>query len=296
MNNISDIIFEIMYIISGIIFISTGVYNLVDKKNPKRFGTAIFWTITGIIFIAGPYINPTIVGGLLILLGLLTVTKNIEIGSLINSSEEYRKAKSEKIGNKIFIPALSIGVVAFAIAQFTNLGGLVGLGFGALVSLILTLITTKENPKYISYDSSRVLQQVERVAINIDDGRIPDNEGYQPIDTKIFEDGENAYFSSLPIKAIVEEIKKAEIPASISNSAGTYVCNHIMYSLLYYINKNNLKIKGGFIHVPYTIQQIMDKKETPFMELKTITRGLETAIKAIKNYKTDIKTTGGKEF
>ncbi len=137
---------------------------------------------------------------------------------------------------------------------------------------------------------------VERVAINIDDGRIPDNEGYQPIDTKIFEDGENAYFSSLPIKAIVEEIKKAEIPASISNSAGTYVCNHIMYSLLYYINKNNLKIKGGFIHVPYTIQQIMDKKETPFMELKTITRGLETAIKAIKNYKTDIKTTGGKEF
>ena len=77
MNNISDIIFEIMYIISGIIFISTGVYNLVDKKNPKRFGTAIFWTITGIIFIAGPYINPTIVGRLLILLGLLTVTKNI---------------------------------------------------------------------------------------------------------------------------------------------------------------------------------------------------------------------------
>ena len=160
MNNISDIIFEIMYIISGIIFISTGIYNLIDKKNPKRFGTAIFWTITGIIFIAGPYINPTIVGGLLILLGLLTVTKNIEIGSLINSSEEYRKAKSEKIGNKIFIPALSIGVVAFAIAQFTNLGGLVRLGFGALVSLILTLITTKENPKYISYDSSRVLQQM----------------------------------------------------------------------------------------------------------------------------------------
>lgn len=74
---------------------------------------------------------------------------------------------------------------------------------------------------------------VERVAINLDDGRIPDNEGYQPVDVKVFEDGENAYFSNLPIKAMVEEVKKAGIPAAVSNTAGTYVCNHIMYSLLY---------------------------------------------------------------
>ena len=93
---------------------------------------------------------------------------------------------------------------------------------------------------------------VERVAINLDDGRIPDNEGYQPVDVKVFEDGENAYFSNLPIKAMVEEVKKAGIPAAVSNTAGTYVCNHIMYSLLYYINKNNLNIKGGFIPVSYT--------------------------------------------
>lgn len=160
MIDVSKIIFEIMYVVSGIILISTGIYNLVDKNNPKRFGSALFWIITGIIFIAGPYMNKTVVGGLLVVLGILTVTKNIKIGNLINSSEEYRKEKSEKIGNKIFIPALSIGVVAFSVAQFTKLGGLVGLGFGALVSLILTLITTKENPKYISYDSSRILQQM----------------------------------------------------------------------------------------------------------------------------------------
>ena len=79
---------------------------------------------------------------------------------------------------------------------------------------------------------------VERVAINVDDARIPDNEGKQPIDVKIFEDGENAYFATLPIKAMVEEAKKAGVPASVSNTAGTFVCNHIMYSLLYYINKN----------------------------------------------------------
>ena len=107
---------------------------------------------------------------------------------------------------------------------------------------------------------------VERVAINLDDGRIPDNEGYQPVDVKVFEDGENAYFSNLPIKAMVEEVKKAGIPAAVSNTAGTYVCNHIMYSLLYYINKNNLNIKGGFIHVPYITEQVLDKKNTPYMD------------------------------
>lgn len=95
---------------------------------------------------------------------------------------------------------------------------------------------------------------------------------------------------------MVEEVKKAGIPAAVSNTAGTYVCNHIMYSLLYYINKNNLNIKGGFIHVPYITEQVLDKKNTPYMDLNTITRALEASIKAVKNYETDIKVSGGKEF
>ena len=136
---------------------------------------------------------------------------------------------------------------------------------------------------------------VERIAINVDDARIPDNEGKQPIDVKIFEDGENAYFASLPIKAMVEEAKKAGVPASVSNTAGTFVCNHIMYSLLYYINKNKLNIRGGFIHVPYISQQVIGKKNTPYMELTTATKGLEASIRAIKNNLVDVKVTGGKE-
>ena len=137
---------------------------------------------------------------------------------------------------------------------------------------------------------------VERVAINMDDGRIPDNEGYQPIDTPVYEDGENAYFATLPIKGIVEEIKLAKIPASVSNTAGTYVCNHIMYSLLYYISKNNLNVKGGFIHVPYITEQVVDKKNMPYMEVSTITKALECAVKALNKYKVDVKVSGGKEF
>lgn len=136
---------------------------------------------------------------------------------------------------------------------------------------------------------------VERIAINVDDARIPDNEGKQPIDVKIFEDGENAYFASLPIKAMVEEAKRAGVPASVSNTAGTFVCNHIMYSLLYYINKNKLNIRGGFIHVPYISQQVIGKKNTPYMELTTATKGLEASIRAIKNNLVDVKVTGGKE-
>ena len=136
---------------------------------------------------------------------------------------------------------------------------------------------------------------VERIAINVDDARIPDNEGKQPIDVKIFEDGENAYFASLPIKAMVEEAKKAGVPASVSNTAGTFVCNHIMYSLLYSINKNKLNIRGGFIHVPYISQQVIGKKNTPYMELTTATKGLEASIRAIKNNLVDVKVTGGKE-
>lgn len=137
---------------------------------------------------------------------------------------------------------------------------------------------------------------VERVAINVDDGRIPDNDGYQPVDSPVFEDGENAYFSTLPIKAIVEEVKKAGIPAAVSNTAGTYVCNHIMYSLLYYLNKNNLNIKGGFIHVPFIPEQVIEKKNTPYMELTRITKALEISIKAIRDYEKDLVISGGKEF
>ena len=72
----------------------------------------------------------------------------------------------------------------------------------------------------------------ERVAINLDDARIKDNRGNQPIDEPVYADGQDAYFTNLPLKAMVEEIKKINIPASISNTAGTYVCNHVMYGVL----------------------------------------------------------------
>lgn len=137
---------------------------------------------------------------------------------------------------------------------------------------------------------------MERVAINIDDARIEDNVGNQPVDEAIYLDGDSAYFTNLPIKAMVEEAKAEGVPSSVSNTAGTFVCNHIMYSLMYHINKSNVTKKGGFIHVPYIPAQVIGKKNTPFMELTSITKGLEAAIRAIGKYDEDIKVNGGTEF
>lgn len=158
-------ILELMYIVCGIVLIVSGIYAFKDEKNPKRVGSGLFWILFGISFMAGPYLNKVLVGGILLVMGGLTATKNVKIGSLINSSDEFRKARAEKLGNTLFIPALSIGVIAFAVAQFTKLGGLVGLGIGALVALVLTMVVTKENPKYIPYDSTRMLQQMGATVI-----------------------------------------------------------------------------------------------------------------------------------
>ncbi len=137
---------------------------------------------------------------------------------------------------------------------------------------------------------------LERVAININDARIKDNEGNQPIDSKIFEDGENAYFSSLPIKAMAKNIREAGIPANVSNTAGTFVCNHIMYGLLYLIDKKYPNIKGGFIHVPYLPEQAVLKGTAPSMSLDNIRDGLRLAIEAAIEYDNDLKTVEGREY
>lgn len=133
----------------------------------------------------------------------------------------------------------------------------------------------------------------ERVAINISDGRIADNEGNQPIDVPIFADGAPAYFSTLPVKAMVEAIKAKGIPAELSNTAGTYVCNHVMYGVLYHINKDFPGVRGGFIHVPFIPQQVVAKKNTPAMALADITAALEAAVEAIVANDTDIHVVGG---
>ena len=134
----------------------------------------------------------------------------------------------------------------------------------------------------------------ERVAINQDDARIPDNQGNQPIDTPIRLDGQAAYFSTLPIKAMVQAIKEEGLPATVSNTAGTFVCNHLMYQALYLADKKFPHMRAGFMHIPYMTEQVINKPNTASMNLTDIVRGIEAAIGAIVDYKDkDIKLVGG---
>lgn len=134
---------------------------------------------------------------------------------------------------------------------------------------------------------------VERIGINCDDARIPDNVGNQMIDEPVYADGPAAYFVSLPIKAMVKAIQDKQIPASVSNTAGTFVCNHVTYGVCYLVDKKYPGKRSGFIHIPYLPQQVIDKKNMACMSLETIVEGITAAIEAIVLVKEDIKVTGG---
>jgi pyroglutamyl-peptidase len=120
----------------------------------------------------------------------------------------------------------------------------------------------------------------ERVAINVDDYRMPDNSANQPKDEAIIADAPTAYFSTLPIRAMVKAMTDADIPAAISNSAGTYLCNRVFYWALHYINTHNLPIKAGFIHLPYLHEQTINKRDCPSLSRETMIEGIRLSLLA----------------
>lgn len=133
----------------------------------------------------------------------------------------------------------------------------------------------------------------ERVAINIDDARIKDNEGNQPVDVKVAQDGAPAYFTNLPIKAMTQAMIQAGIPASVSNTAGTFVCNHVMYGILHMIHTDYPNMRGGFIHVPYIPSQVTSKANMPSMSQADITKGLALCIEAAATHTEDLHIAAG---
>lgn len=134
---------------------------------------------------------------------------------------------------------------------------------------------------------------IERVAINVNDARIADNENNQPIDTPIIEGGPVGYWSTLPIKAMVKEMKESGIPASVSQTAGTFVCNHLFYGLLHYAAQSEKTIRGGFIHIPFLPEQAVHHPGQPHMSMDTIVKGLKIAIESAVKYEKDLVISGG---
>ncbi|MCI9216813.1 MAG: DUF979 domain-containing protein [Dorea sp.] len=154
-------ILEIIYILTGFVTIYTGIKNLRDSENPSRIGTAVFWIILGSIISFGRWIPTTAVGLLIILMCVPAVLKKVKMGNVQKMTAEETKANFDKIGMKVFIPAFVIGVGALMFAVFTDLGALVGVGFGVLASaIILMVLLPSNNPKVIINDAERMISTV----------------------------------------------------------------------------------------------------------------------------------------
>ncbi|MBV8412551.1 MAG: pyroglutamyl-peptidase I [Alphaproteobacteria bacterium] len=135
---------------------------------------------------------------------------------------------------------------------------------------------------------------LERVAINVQDARIRDNDGRQPIDRPVVKDGPAAYFATLPIKACVAAMREAALPAAVSNTAGTFVCNHIFYALMDMLHRRRRPARGGFLHIPYIPEQASRLGGAPSMALDDIVRGIELVLEVSASRVDDLALAEGR--
>jgi pyroglutamyl-peptidase len=140
----------------------------------------------------------------------------------------------------------------------------------------------------------RAQLSLERVAINIDDARIPDNTGQQPVDVPVVAEGPAAYFSTLPVKAMRHALNTAGFPAEVSQTAGTYVCNHVFYGLMHALRRQRI-VRAGFIHIPYSPAQASMHPGTPSVAVETVTEALRLAVKVALNTRMDARLAAGAE-
>ena len=138
---------------------------------------------------------------------------------------------------------------------------------------------------------------LERAALNVDDARIPDNLGRQPIDAAVVPGGPVAYFSTLPIKALARDLRDAGVAAAVSNTAGTFVCNHVFYALMHRLATVPAlaHARGGFVHVPYTPEQVATRAGVPSMPLATQVEGIRQALRSAVLTRADVRETAGRE-
>lgn len=134
----------------------------------------------------------------------------------------------------------------------------------------------------------------EFVGINYADARIPDNDGCQPVAERVVDGGPDAYFATLPVKAMVQAMQKAGVPAEVSYTAGTYVCNDVMYSLLHTLATRHPGVRGGFLHVPYATEQATHlPASTPSMSVDDMARGIAVALEAALTHEKDVDVATG---
>lgn len=182
-----SIILEIFYALSGFLLIATGILVFKDKTNKTRFGGAAFWIITGLIFIFGGFLSRTVdgivvaqgippefIGMLVILLGVLSAFRQVNLGQLELISEAFKEEQAKRLGNRVFLPSVILAISAFLIAQFLplimppaqqGLGGQIAIGLSAIIGLIVALLLTRTQASNIITDGARLMQQMGPTSI-----------------------------------------------------------------------------------------------------------------------------------
>jgi pyroglutamyl-peptidase len=157
------------------------------------------------------------------------------------------------------------------------------------------VVHTAQLPTSYAHSSGVLRAAIEEVKPEIvQDARIRDNDGKQPIDKPVVKDGPAAHFATLPIKACVAEMRKAGLPAAVSNTAGTFVCNHIFYALMDIAQSHPIPMRGGFLHIPYVPEQAARLGGAPSMALDDIVRGIEIILEVSANRVSDVHTVEGR--
>ena len=163
MNNAT--LLEIFYVCVGLLMYLVAFNIIKDPNSPSRIGTTLFWGILGTIFTFGSLLPGTIAGALLVVIGILTATKQVKMGKVDAPKTSFSTEKANLLGNKVFIPSITIAILVICIAKFTGFSGTVAIGIAAFITIIITLLITKANVKTVADDSNRMLQAVGVTAI-----------------------------------------------------------------------------------------------------------------------------------
>lgn len=160
MQNTINFLLAILYALIGLCMAVAGIETLRDKTNKARIGTAVFWFFLAIIFAFGDWIPAVVSGAMVLVIGILALFKQIQVGSLPKLDPKTAQEGAKRLGAKVFLPSIVLALTSILIAQFTPLGGQVGIGIGAVVSLILAIILTKAPTKQVFKDSQRMVRSV----------------------------------------------------------------------------------------------------------------------------------------
>ena len=154
----NTVMLDVVWIIVGLIAFYAGIKNLLDKENPSRIGTAIFWCSFGVVTALGSWLPPKVSGALVIVMCMLAIFKKVKVGRVNAPTKEYTKAQYSKIGMKIFVPALTVAVMSLFFALFSNVSSMVGITIGVAISMVLLMVYSRDNkPKVFLDDSERFL-------------------------------------------------------------------------------------------------------------------------------------------